>query len=296
MSSTRKSEVEPAKPNPSLLPYSPIVSSHSVGWENLQLALFQMPSHRIPEHRPTYHTICINYGKPVQVELSVDGKPWVRHSYPTDVCIFPANLWQSFQWQQEVTFLDLFFEQSLLTQTGRELFEYDQVELIPILQTRFDPLIYEMANALKASLERDPSASKLYGDTMANALAVHLLTHYSNHKLTPKKHSQGLSEHQLKRVITHMHDCLDQDLRLSDLARLIHLSPYHFARLFKQATGMAPHRYHIQCRIDRAKQLLKARELSLAEIATSVGFASQGHLNYHFKQHVGLTPKAFLRQ
>lgn len=71
---------------------------------------------------------------------------------------------------------------------------------------------------------------------------------------------------------------------------------FHFSRMFKRSTGMAPHCFHLHCRFDRAKQLLLERQLSIAEIAYTIGFFSQGHFNYHFKRFVGVTPKTFLRQ
>jgi AraC family transcriptional regulator len=62
--------------------------------------------------------------------------------------------------------------------------------------------------------------------------------------------------------------------------------------LFKQSTGLTPHQYVIQCRVERAKQLLLQGELTIADIAYRVGFANQSHLNRHFKRLFGVTPKA----
>jgi AraC family transcriptional regulator len=100
----------------------------------------------------------------------------------------------------------------------------------------------------------------------------------------------------LHQVIAYIHEYLDRDLRLAELARIAQLSPYHFSRLFKQSMGLAPHQYHTQCRVERAKQLLLSGELTLPEVACAVGFASQSHLNYHFKRWVGVTPRQFLQQ
>ncbi len=74
------------------------------------------------------------------------------------------------------------------------------------------------------------------------------------------------------------------------------LSPYHFAHVFKKSTNTSVHQYLIRCRIERAKQLMAMGDLSIATIAQTVGFASQGHFTYHFKRLVGVTPKVFCQQ
>ena len=176
---------------------------------------------------------------------------------------------------------------------------HDEIELVA-QPASFDPVILNMAVALQNTL-RDKSSgqtmgSKLYVDTMANALATHLVHCYSSCRSKPKRSIGQLSQRQLKQVTVYIHDHLSEDVSLAELAAVVQLSPFHFARLFKQSTGIAPHQYHIRCRIQTAKQLIRARNLPLAAIAQAVGFSSQSHLNYHFKRVVGLTPTAFLKQ
>jgi AraC family transcriptional regulator len=78
------------------------------------------------------------------------------------------------------------------------------------------------------------------------------------------------------------------------LAAVARLSPFHFARQFKEATGLPPHQYVISRRVERAKQLLQeGAELSLAEVAAHVGFSDQSQFSHHFKRHVGVTPGRF---
>lgn len=74
------------------------------------------------------------------------------------------------------------------------------------------------------------------------------------------------------------------------------MSPNYFSRLFKETTGITPHQYVIRCRVEEAQDLLRQGKLSIAEIATQVGFVDQSHLNRHFKRLVGVTPKTFLKQ
>lgn len=97
----------------------------------------------------------------------------------------------------------------------------------------------------------------------------------------------------LGRVIAYIEDHLADDLPLAAVAAVANLSPFHFARLFRDATGVPPHRYIIGRRVERAKLLLAATEWSLAAIAHEVGFADGSHLTRHFKRETGVTPRAY---
>lgn len=286
--------IEYTKQNNFSRPNPPVISSAKAGWEKLQLAMHCQPACYIPEFSSPYHIICVNTGNPVTLERTIDGRSQTIDAIQVgDVGIYPARVRQSCASPQDVELIRLYLEPTLLTQIQAELCFDREVDLALQLTPSFDPLIYQMAIALKTSLEIDGTSSKLYADAMANALAVHLLSRYSMHKPSLPEASGGLSEKQLKQVIDYIHEYLHRNVSLSELANLVQLSSYHFTRLFKRAIGLAPHQYHIRCRIDRAKQLLLEKKLSLAEIAYAVGFASQGHLNYHFKRIVGVTPTVF---
>jgi AraC family transcriptional regulator len=237
-------------------------------------------------------------GNQVTLDRRVDGCSQTIDAVPLgDIGIYPAELRQMFHWHQDAEFLQLYLEPSLLLQAGSEFSPNHTIELIPQLKLCFDPLIYHIAVALKNTLMADQVNSKLYADTLSNTLAVHLLYHYSTHiPLSKSKPVNQLSKKQLQRVIDYIHANLERNIGLDELASVVQLSPFHFARQFKLATGIPPHQFHIRCRVERVKQLLPEKHLSCADIAYAVGFASQGHLNYHFKQLVGMTPKAFLQQ
>jgi AraC family transcriptional regulator len=140
-------------------------------------------------------------------------------------------------------------------------------------------------------LENNPQGSRLYAETMANALAVHLLQHYSARQPILRDYNGGLSRHQLRQVIDYINGHLDRDLGLAELAKIVQMSPHYFTRLFKQSTGLTPHQYVIHRRVERAKELLLNGELTIAEVAYSVGFANQSHLNRHLKRRLGVTPR-----
>ena len=71
------------------------------------------------------------------------------------------------------------------------------------------------------------------------------------------------------------------------------MSPFHFTRLFKQATGLSPHAYLTFHRVERAKQMLAESRLALVEVAACVGFQTQGHFTEVFRRHAGITPRRF---
>ncbi len=276
---------------PFALSRPPVLSSRDAGWEYIQLGLYRQPPCEIPKHCSPYHIICINLGNAVTLEQCVDGSTEVFRSIWGNMCFYRADLWQAFQWDRETEFLQLYLEPGFLQQVSAELGQHNCFERIPSL-TRSDQLVLQIALAMKSSLE-DGSACKLYADSMAHSLAVHLLSRCSECLPSASKTVGRLSQKQIRQVIEYICTNLQSNLSLSELAGCAALSPYHFARLFKQATGMTPHQYVIYQRVEQAKELLRQRELSVTEVALVCGFAHQGHLSQHFKRIVGLSPKAF---
>ena len=86
---------------------------------------------------------------------------------------------------------------------------------------------------------------------------------------------------------------LAEDLTLAGLADLVNMSPFHFSRQFKAQTGYSPYEFIINSRIDSAKHLLKQSDLSIREVAYSVGFNSESNFIHTFRQRVGQTPNQF---
>jgi transcriptional regulator GlxA family with amidase domain len=100
-----------------------------------------------------------------------------------------------------------------------------------------------------------------------------------------------LSPGAMRRVREYVEVHLDENIDLLMLAGVAGLLVHHFARQFKQSAGVTPHVYLTRKRVERAKEMLVQTDLSLAEIAFSVGFFDQGHLARHFRQMLGTTPR-----
>jgi AraC family transcriptional regulator len=101
--------------------------------------------------------------------------------------------------------------------------------------------------------------------------------------------------HNFKRALDYIETHLSEVLSLEKLAVCEQLTLYHFAHAFKKVIEQSPHQYIIGQRVKRAQHLLRTTQLSLAQIATEVGFANQSHLNRHFKSIVGITLKQYAR-
>jgi AraC family transcriptional regulator len=168
----------------------------------------------------------------------------------------------------------------------------DQLELRLEFRTR-DPHIESIGMMLLAELKQENLGGRLYIESLANVLAVHLLRQYAAAKPHLPTYEGGLPQRQLLQVLEYINEHLNQDIKLADLAALLGMSQFHFSHLFKQSIGMAPYQYLLQQRVERAKQLLKQTDQSIMDIAFMCGFNSHSHLSKQFRQLTGMTPSAY---
>jgi len=103
----------------------------------------------------------------------------------------------------------------------------------------------------------------------------------------------GLAPHKLQKVLAYVEEKLAEPVGVRELASQVHMSPFHFARRFKQAVGTPPHAYITHARIERAKSLLAGTNVPLIEVATRVGYRTQAHFTGVFHRYVGTTPRAY---
>ncbi|MFK4066310.1 helix-turn-helix domain-containing protein [Streptomyces sp. NPDC029674] len=150
-----------------------------------------------------------------------------------------------------------------------------------------DPVIEEAVRALGSP---DEAAGDLYAESAAAFLTVHLLTRHAGGTAsrTPAREDARVGA-----AVAMMRDRLAEPVTLAEIAGEVHLSVYHFVRVFKAATGVTPYRYLTRLRVEEAKRLLRGTDLPIARIASRCGFAGPGALSAAFLRQTGSRPSDY---
>ena len=156
-----------------------------------------------------------------------------------------------------------------------------------------DTLIREVGIILRHLSSSSQGIERLYAESLANLLAVHLLKNYLDYKVGVSQNLNKLAPKKLNIVLEYIEANLAQKITLSDLAAIIGVGKFYFCRLFKGSTNLTPYNYVLQQRVKLAKKLLKSSVLPICDIALECGFSNQSHLAKHFRNAVGTTPKMY---
>jgi AraC family transcriptional regulator len=191
--------------------------------------------------------------------------------------------------------LHIYLEPELVARVAAEVFDLDPARLtIPLLDGLDLPRLRAAMGAVDAELTAGGAGGPLAAESLANLLTVHLFRHV----LAPRRFARGrdgaLPRARLRAVVEYVEEHLDVGPTLEKMAAIARLSPYHFARQFKAASGLPPHQYVIARRVERSKQLLQGNDdFTLAQVAAHAGFSDQSQFSHHFKRLVGVTPGQF---
>lgn len=218
---------------------------------------------------------------------------------PHAVNLLPPGIESQWRWRNTFESTHYQLSPALVAKVAEEAFNFDPARVhFPVrYYDQSSPEVIHTLTALRHELLTGGPGGRLCPESLANVLVVQLIRQLSNRQgMGGNVRGAGgrLARQTLQAVEEYIHAHLDQSISLAELAAVAHLSEFHFARLFKQTTGLPPHQFVIHVRIERAKRLISAGRLSLAQIALEVGFSDQSQLTRHFKRLVGVTPKRFV--
>jgi AraC family transcriptional regulator len=269
----------------------PLLTSAECAWTGIIVEEHHLPPIEFPERTPDTHLIAL-HSRPATLEWSLGGHPLTKRMTRGSIDIIPQGTPLGGNSKDETEFLMLSLDPSVVELAASESGAVHRVELVRHLGIR-DPQIEHICLALKAELEAGCPSGRLYGESLGVALAAHLLGEYAAQGHDTHTHGAGLPGNKLRRVIEYINDNLAEDLTLAEIAEVAGMSPHYFSRAFRQSTGVPPHRYVINCRVEEAKRLLADDELPLVDVGLSVGFQNQSHFTTLFRRLTGVTPKAY---
>jgi AraC family transcriptional regulator len=159
-----------------------------------------------------------------------------------------------------------------------------------------DQVVAELTRLLLPAFDTPEQVSRLFADHISLALGSHIAQAYGGMRSIVALRRGGLAAWQERRAKELMSANLQGDVSTADIARECLLSAGHFARAFRHSTGLSPHQWRLQRRVEEAHALLRAGRLSLAEIARACGFADQSHFTKAYARLRGISPGAWRRQ
>jgi AraC family transcriptional regulator len=275
-------------------PISPVaeLTSAALNWSGFLVEEHHLPRIETREVVWLKDSVFVNLDRPVNIEFQEQGQFRTRRLLPGQVSIRPSRSRSAARTSEPNRFLMVAFDPSFLSMAWRTMAKRGEIQLQPCSGVD-DRLIEGICLELRRELEQGAPSGKLYSETLATSLAVHLATQYGVKTATAPEIEDHSCSRAVRQALEHINEHFTTDLSLGDIAKVAGLSPFHFTRVFKRQVGLSPYQFLLQRRIDRAKQLLLRQDRTIAAVALEVGFYDQSHFTNHFRRICGVTPRKF---
>jgi len=266
---------------------------------NFQARLFDVrqSADAIPLHRPKQHVLCLHhFDRPMKLERSLDGRNRRETTGKGDIAFLPADAPAMLRFGRDdpervISYSYLILEPCYLAELALSNGIGGPLDFLPTFATP-DPFLHEIASALASAPRIKDPAGKLFIESLLNAACARILHTYAEVRYRLSGPPR-LTDDQLRRAIDYIHDHIGEGLDLGSISRAAGLSAFHFARLFKAATGASPFQFVTRTRMDRAKELLRKTRLPISDIAERVGYQQPSHFSARFRGVSGCSPDAY---
>jgi AraC family transcriptional regulator len=156
-----------------------------------------------------------------------------------------------------------------------------------------DPRLAALIAAVNAERIKGFPSGRLFLDSIEQALAVALVEGYAARHSSMQACRGGLGAGRLRRIKEFVDANIEADLTLLEIAQSVELSTAHFSRMFRKSTGETPHQFVLRHRIERAKEMLRAPEARVLDVAVACGFKTQQHFARVFRSVCGASPTEY---
>lgn len=272
--------------------FSVIGDVHRRNWNGIVADLWDVEcapvagGYYVADHPRLFIVLDSRVGQNYNLRLSEKENGAPQTSPRKTVSYIPAGmeLWAEMLDVQYLRHLDLHFDIDVLSRRLME--EIDPGRSMSLKLLFSDPAILGLAEMIAAECANPQPLHDLYGDGLAVALFVRLLDLGASRT---RKRSK-LAAWQLNRSKAYIEENCLRGIRLKELAELTGLSESYFSHAFKASTGLPPHQWQMNARIERAKTLIRRDRAPLNTVAAETGFADQAHFTRVFRKTVGMTP------
>jgi AraC family transcriptional regulator len=271
---------------------SPVVEKRSAAWGPVRVEHCRFREGELPEHAHAEHLLLLSLSR-CRGEIRAAGGFRARAQVRGGVCVLPSGQPFAARLGGDTECLAIYLDPALVARAASDARgTAGRFEVVARSIPR-DPVVSRVGLALLAEMDGDAPGVRLYAESLANVLAVHLLRNYADVSGAQRRFAGGLSGGRLRRVLSYIAEHHGRELSLDELAAEAALSTFHFAREFKRATGTTPHQHLLKFRVERAKALLAEGLLPLAEVGLRTGFSHQSHFTRLFRRFTGTTPQSY---
>ena len=255
----------------------------------------RLPPAELPEHTVIGHALSVDVGtQPTSFAWTRGRDGWHdRLSHPGHCRILTYGDSNPSRWLQTYNEVSLIIDPQFVAEVVGDGLAADRIEFIS-RHSIVDSVAADFARTFLSELAADAPNGKMYAESLTVGLVLHLLANYGVAKPKVPSPRGKLNAFQLRAVLECVTSQLDDDVSLLTLARQAHVSPFHFARLFRATVGVSPHQFVLRLRLERAVRFMKARKLTLAQIAVECGFHDQPHFTRAFQRVFRTTPAMYL--
>jgi len=280
-----------------------LFESRGEAWRDIKAWITALPPTIDTLHLPAVSEPFLAWTTSGEVDFQEreDGQPWVTNrirkgSFFLTTGGAPYDVrWKAVSPEPFETML-VFVELPVLRRALEEVFGPDAPHARLRDASAFDDeALNSLLGLLRGELMRE-QASPLFVQSLARMTAVHLAREYGETGEETHSSSPSLPGHKLRQITDWMAEHLAEEFNLDRLAARAGLSRFHFQRLFKAATGVTPSCYHIDLRINKARQLLRETKMSVVDVALEVGYTNPSHFAQLFRRETGLSPSDYRRQ
>jgi AraC family transcriptional regulator len=270
-------------------------SSRRLGWRGVLVESHRLQPTELSQHTVIGHGMSVNMGPSIPFGWRGHGGWRDREIRTGESHLLTFGELNTPRWHRTFEEISIILEPQYVADVVQDGLPPHRIEFVS-QRAVADPTIAWCARKFQAELTADAPNDLLYVDTVTTGLILHLLANYG--VATPKVIAPRgkLNSFQLRAVVEFVHSNLADDVSLTALAKQAHISPFHFARLFRRTVGLPPHQFVMRLRVHRAIALLRRERMPLADVAIACGFHDQPHFIHAFRTVTGTTPTQYVRR